>query len=659
MRDLSSIIYILVTLQCLPVYSQSNIPDSARIAQLAARKLHADSANSALHQMPRDTDKARRMIEVSGLYAGVVPDSALLLALNAENLCRELDFPAGLSAAYYVHGEVMELAGDRDAALFFFKQAIEVAEKHNLLEELYRYYSGIFNSYYYMGKFPEAMDVAHKGLQMAERRNDQLRIMGYTNMIGNTFFRQNELGEASRYYEKALAIAEKLKLEESIANASVNLAEIYILRKDSSRMFHYLNRALKLYRDNFDSPAFFGRRHRYAYVLYKTAEAYDTLGHKDTALALSLQALEVCQTRVSCDPFDMVNYYLQTGNLYLERSDHKKAKSYFITAMLVALRINHKENSRDTYKALALVYEAEKNYDSAYYFFKLFTQFKDEITNKESQAAITRIQGEYDTAEKDRVIARQHNLRNIFIGGFIFFLLSAGFLYNRYRLRQHNKYQEQQNRQQNELFNAIALAQEQERKRIAQDIHDSLGSVLSAAKLKMAEVKDNKPELATDEKFTAGISLLDEASAELRLISHNIMPATLSKLGLVPALRNLTEKISSHKGLQVQFIAHDLSNRLQEQTEISVYRIVLELINNVVKHASANKATVQLVRFPEYLSITVEDNGIGFDPPHIADEKTGIGIANITARVDYLKGRIDIDSIPGKGTTVMIEIPLG
>jgi two-component system, NarL family, sensor kinase len=509
-----------------------------------------------------------------------------------------------------------------------------------------------------MGKFPEAMDVAHKGLEMAEARNDEVRIMGFTNMIGNTFFRQNELDEAGRYYEKALAIAEKLNLHESIANASINIAEIFIVRKDSSRMFQYLNRAITIYRDNFNSPAFFGRRHRYAYALFKAAEAFDTLGHKDTALALSLQALEVCQTRVSCDPFDMVNYYIQTGNLYLERSDYRRAKYYFNTAILMAIRINHKENSRDSYKALAHVYEAEKNYDSAYHFFKVYTQLKDEITNKESQAAIMRIQGEYDTAKKDRVIARQDNLRNIIIGIFIFFLLSAWFLYNRNRLRQRNRYQEGQHRQQNELFNAIALAQEQERKRIAQDIHDSLGSVLSAAKLKMAEVKDNKPELAADEKFTAGIGLLDEASAELRHISHNIMPATLSKLGLVPALKNLTEKISSHKGLQVQFIVHDLDHRLYEQTEISVYRIVLELINNIVKHSSASKATVQLVKFPGYMSITVEDNGKGFDHMRIFDEKGGIGLANITARVEYLKGRIDIDSMPGKGTTIMIEIPL-
>jgi len=283
---------------------------------------------------------------------------------------------------------------------------------------------------------------------------------------------------------------------------------------------------------------------------------------------------------------------------------------------------------------------------------------KDSISNEQSRYRTQEINTVYQLAEKDRQIARQNNLRNILIALFLFLLLSLGFLYNRYRLQQRNRYQQELNRQQNEMFNAISLAQEQERKRIAQDIHDSLGSVLSAAKLKMIEAKESKPELTTDEKFLSGIGLLDEASAELRNISHNIMPATLSKLGLIPALKNLCEKVISHKGLQVRFIAHDFENRADEQTEITIYRIVLELINNVVKHAAASRATVQLVKYPDYINITVEDNGRGFDTAKTADEKKGIGLGSVAARVDYLKGKMDIDSMPGKGTTVVVDIPL-
>jgi signal transduction histidine kinase len=97
---------------------------------------------------------------------------------------------------------------------------------------------------------------------------------------------------------------------------------------------------------------------------------------------------------------------------------------------------------------------------------------------------------------------------------------------------------------------------------------------------------------------------------------------------------------------------------MNEQIEISVYRIILELINNVVKHANATKATVQLVKYPDYINITVDDNGKGFETGRATDEKKGIGLGSVAARVEFLKGKMDIDSMPGSGTTVVIDIPL-
>jgi two-component system, NarL family, sensor kinase len=232
-------------------------------------------------------------------------------------------------------------------------------------------------------------------------------------------------------------------------------------------------------------------------------------------------------------------------------------------------------------------------------------------------------------------------------------------LYNSYRLKQKNKYQQALNRQQNELFNAIVTTQDQERKRIAQDIHDSLGSVLSAAKLKLSSLEESKKILPPDqlEKYQTSLDLLDEASTELRNISHNIMPATLSKLGLEAALQNLIDKIAAHSKMQIHFSAHGFEGRLEEKTEMSIYRIILELINNIVKHAAAEKVSIQLIRYPAYINLMVEDNGRGFDHNKALEEKKGIGLGNILSRVEYMNGSVEIDSSPGEGTTVIIEIP--
>jgi signal transduction histidine kinase len=254
---------------------------------------------------------------------------------------------------------------------------------------------------------------------------------------------------------------------------------------------------------------------------------------------------------------------------------------------------------------------------------------------------------------------RGQQLRNILIGGFIFLLIVLILVYNSYRLKQKNKYHQAINRQQNELFNAIVTTQDQERKRIAQDLHDGLGSVLSAAKLKLSSLEESKKTMLPNEldKYQASLDLLDEASTELRNISHNIMPATLSKLGLQAALQNLIGKIAAHAKIQINFTAHGFENRIEEGTEMSIYRIVLELINNIVKHAAAQKVTIQLIQYPHYINLMIEDDGKGFNFNKALEEKKGIGLGNILSRVEYMNGIVEIDSSAGKGTTVTIEIP--
>ncbi|MBK7561841.1 MAG: hypothetical protein IPI68_10025 [Chitinophagaceae bacterium] len=174
-------------------------------------------------------------------------------------------------------------------------------------------------------------------------------------------------------------------------------------------------------------------------------------------------------------------------------------------------------------------------------------------------------------------------------------------------------------------------------------------------------MKESQPLFSAEqtEKYVTTLQLLDEASAELRSISHNIMPATLSKLGLIAALKNLSKTISSHSGLQVNFTSHDFMERIPEQTEMSIYRIVLELINNIVKHARASKVTIQLIKYPDYINLSVEDNGRGFDYRNALQEKKGIGLGNILSRVEYLRAKMNVDSVPGSGTTVIIDVPLG
>jgi len=254
-----------------------------------------------------------------------------------------------------------------------------------------------------------------------------------------------------------------------------------------------------------------------------------------------------------------------------------------------------------------------------------------------------------------------NRLRNVLTAGFLVLLLLLLLVYNRYRLKQKNGYQQAYNRQRNELFNVIVSPQDQERKRNSPELAGRLGSVLSAAKLKLSALEENPPGLSPVQKenYQSSLELLNEAVAELRNISHNIMPASLSKLGLVAALQNLVDRLGPHSGIRFSLYTHDVDRRLDENTEISIYRIILELVNNIIKHSGADKASMQLIHYPGYINLVIEDNGRGFDYEKASHDKKGIGLGNILSRVEYLKGSIEVDTAPGKGTTVIIEIPDG
>jgi two-component system, NarL family, sensor kinase len=248
--------------------------------------------------------------------------------------------------------------------------------------------------------------------------------------------------------------------------------------------------------------------------------------------------------------------------------------------------------------------------------------------------------------------------RNVAFVLIILFLALFFLWYNKYQLREHTGYRSEISRQQMEVFTASVTTQDKERKRIAEDLHDGLGSILSTVKLTLERMDEEQLCLTPGQlnKYNSTLDLLNDAITEVRNISHNLMPASLSKLGLAPALKNLFDNITAHSKLKIHFSTHELNERLHESAEISIYRIILELMNNVVRHSKASEVSIQLIQYPDYINITIEDNGEGFDVKK-ARMKEGIGLSNISSRVEFLNGKLDFDS-GQNGTTVVIEIPL-
>jgi signal transduction histidine kinase len=206
-------------------------------------------------------------------------------------------------------------------------------------------------------------------------------------------------------------------------------------------------------------------------------------------------------------------------------------------------------------------------------------------------------------------------------------------------------------------LNSLLEGQEQERKRLASEIHDGIGPILSTVKMSLASIEGDVENINHElgEKFRKSYEMIDEAASDLRSISHNLMPKVISDFGLSEALETLCEKVNATKNLKVDFINSGLTQRLDETTELGLYRISQELINNTLKYAQAKKITIQLMLRDDTIQLMYEDDGKGFYPDAISK---GIGLMNIENRTRALAGHLHIDSQPGRGMTAAIEVPI-
>lgn len=213
-------------------------------------------------------------------------------------------------------------------------------------------------------------------------------------------------------------------------------------------------------------------------------------------------------------------------------------------------------------------------------------------------------------------------------------------------------------KQQELASKAVMEAEENERQRIAKDLHDGIGQMMSAAKMNLSSFESAIRFADNDQKrsFENAMRLVDDSCREVRTVSHIMMPNALLKNNLSAAIHEFVDKLDN-KSLEVHVYTEGLDERLDSNIELVLYRVLQECVNNVIKHAGASTMDISVTRDRNGIDATVEDNGKGFDVKG-KEAFTGMGLKNIITRVEYLKGTIDFDSAPGRGTVVAIHIPV-
>ena len=332
---------------------------------------------------------------------------------------------------------------------------------------------------------------------------------------------------------------------------------------------------------------------------------------------------------------------------------------------------------------LSLGYKKIKKYDSAYYYGQKSRALEKKLDQKLHLASLYDINIKYETEkkEKENLQLKQDNLEieakrkenlyylvatilALFLGLIIGILVLKNSKRKQKLAEQYRELETQKNltllkEQELTSINAMVDGQEKERKRIAEDLHDNLGSVLATLKLHFENLKMNRETQKIDQEtlFNKTENLIDEAYLKVRSIAHAKNAGVLANQGLLIAIKTMAEKISSADKIKIEVIDYGLDQQLDNSFEISIFRIIQELVTNIIKHADANNATINISLYDKNLNIIIEDDGKGFEFNKLILKK-GMGISSIITRVEHLEGNFEVDSTKGKGSSIIINIPI-
>ncbi|MEZ4720405.1 MAG: sensor histidine kinase [Flavobacteriales bacterium] len=284
----------------------------------------------------------------------------------------------------------------------------------------------------------------------------------------------------------------------------------------------------------------------------------------------------------------------------------------------------------------------------------------DSMLSSEMTKQIAEAQAKFDVERKAKENAdlkaekaEARSQRNMVIGGALLLLLLVGSGFVVVRQRQKVTREAELNQQQKLRFKAVIEAEEKERTRIAKELHDGLGQLLSVIKMTITKINPTAEE--DKERIVTAKDLVDETVKEVRSISHNMMPYVLMEEGIHKAVDQLVEKINDVGLIQVHLTNSIREKVLESTTSIAIYRIIQEVLNNMIKHSQAKNIFVKLESKGDSIHLVMNDDGVGFDTSEI-EKSEGIGWKNIISRVMTLDGRIDVDSERGKGTSVNIDL---
>jgi two-component system, NarL family, sensor kinase len=597
--------------------------------------------------------------------------------------------------SYYQYGETFETE-NADSAFFYYKKGKELSDKLNYIKGIAAYVSYSIVILNNQGKFKEALKLCNDLLEVLEKGSSKKELASAYINAGSEWQYLSDLETAADYYLKAVKLGEDIGNKKIQRVANNNLASVFNSLQQYEKGKQYAEKSLVIAKElkddyaaasstiNIATSESFLKEYNQSLAHFKEVELLGKkmeddiiimdgwLGMADNlseinkgneAEAYYRKVIEMAK-KIEAPEYEMYGC-MGLSKYLLKVKSFDAAKSIIEQGIQIAQQLGTKIELKDLYLRASELNEATGNSTAALQGHKKFVALNDSVINEKNTGNINLMEIKYETEKKEKqlllqqtAIRKKNTLNYILFGSTAALLIISLLSYRTYT--QKRKLQEQKiiELEKEKLLSAtqsLLKGQEDERSRMAKDLHDGLGGLLSGVKLQLGAMKGNL--ILSEEHgrtFNNALGKLDESISEMRRVAHNMMPEALMKLGLQQALQDYCEGLSASQPFKINGEFYGLEKRMESSVEIVVYRIVQELLNNAVKHSGATTILAQVIRHDNNLSITVEDNGKGFNTVQ-ADLAKGAGLKNIQSRVDYLKGQLDIKSTPGKGTSVHID----
>jgi two-component system NarL family sensor kinase len=525
---------------------------------------------------------------------------------------------------------------DYDNGIRYQFMALELAHKVGNLSEEASIYNNLANVYSEIGELEKALEQLEKAKEIFLELGDFVNYAGVLQNIGINYAYLGELDKSLKLFLQSKDEWEKLDIAGGIADSYSALANLYIMLEDYDKSLEFHEKALPIYKD-------------------------------------------------IKSEYGISNTFFNIGVIYSETKQFKKAIPYFKKSIAKSKDRNSTYLLMRGYEYLAFSYEDSGNPSLALENYKKYVVLKDSIITEEKSKAIAELEEKYKAQQKEIKIAQLEThkaineasiskrtlQRNTVISLLLAALILIFLMARNYRLKQRSLIEISQknddlhkqqvnkliNKQELRVINAMISGQEKERKRIAQDLHDGLGSLLSTINLHFSVVTEGVSKLNQSHKksLETAQNLMDQAVDEVRRISHNMISGDFMEYGLLATTESLVKTINNTKSISIDLTTIGTPIRFSHNMEIGIYRIIQEILSNALKHAKAKKIKLVIEFRKKEMKVFIEDDGVGFNPKQ---EAKGLGIKGIENRVSSMKGSVEFDSMAGKGTTINFGIPI-